>query len=119
MRVTAILAAGGRGTRVGASVPKQMLMLGGRSILQRSFEALDAVESLAEVIVALPSELASNPPSFLKSAKKRIRIVEGGASRHESVANGFALVNADPADRVMIHDAARPLASVELFERMI
>jgi 2-C-methyl-D-erythritol 4-phosphate cytidylyltransferase/2-C-methyl-D-erythritol 2,4-cyclodiphosphate synthase len=119
MWVTAILAAGGRGTRLGAAVPKQMLMLGGRSILQRSFETLDAVQSLSEIIVALPPELASEPPSFLKSSKNRVRIVEGGATRHESVANAFALVKDNPQDRVMIHDAARPLATVGLFERMV
>src|SRR4051812_18653978 len=119
MRVTAILAAGGLGTRIGARVPKQMLMLGSRPMLQHSFETLRELDAVAEIVVVLPAELASAPPPFLKSATKPLRIVQGGATRHESVANAFALLDARPDDRVMIHDAARPLASVALFERVI
>ena len=69
MFVSAILAAGGRGTRLGAATPKQLLTIGDRSILQRSFETLDAHDNIHEIVVALPADLAAVPPSFLVSSK--------------------------------------------------
>src|SRR5436189_2699820 len=119
MWVSAILAAGGRGARMGAQVPKQLLKLGGRTILQRSFDTLEQMNSIAEIIVALPSELAANPPEFLKSSRKDIHIVDGGHRRQDSVANAFAKVEIDRTDRVLIHDAARPFATSNLFHRVI
>jgi 2-C-methyl-D-erythritol 4-phosphate cytidylyltransferase/2-C-methyl-D-erythritol 2,4-cyclodiphosphate synthase len=118
MFVSAIIAAAGRGTRIGAGKPKQLLMLGDRSILQRSFELVEGVEQIDEVIVALPAELASAPPAYLSSARKPVRIVDGGARRQDSVARAFAHVS-DQATIVVIHDAARPFATADLFSRVI
>jgi 2-C-methyl-D-erythritol 4-phosphate cytidylyltransferase/2-C-methyl-D-erythritol 2,4-cyclodiphosphate synthase len=118
MWTSAILAAGGRGARMGAQVPKQLLMIGGRSILQRSFETLEAHESIAEIVVALPRELALSPPAFLRSSRKRVHVVDGGERRQDSVANAFAQIS-EAADYVLIHDAARPLATAALFGRVM
>lgn len=118
MFVSAILAAGGRGTRLGAATPKQLLMVGDRTILQRSFDTLEAHPRIDEVIVALPGDLAAAPPHFLTSTQKSVRIVNGGDRRQDSVANAFLCVS-DRADVVVIHDAARPFATSELFSRVI
>jgi 2-C-methyl-D-erythritol 4-phosphate cytidylyltransferase/2-C-methyl-D-erythritol 2,4-cyclodiphosphate synthase len=119
MFVSAILAAGGRGTRLAAGVPKQLLMLGGRSILQRSFETMEAHERIDEILVALPAELVASPPDFLKSARKRIHIIDGGARRQDSVANAFARIDQRMTDLIVIHDAARPFATSQLFAKVI
>ena len=58
MFVSAILAAAGRGTRLGSAMPKQMLTIGGRTILQRSFAVVDSHDRIDEIVVALPPELA-------------------------------------------------------------
>lgn len=118
MFVSAILAAGGRGTRLGASMPKQLLTVGDRSILERSFDTLDAHDNIHEIIVALPADLAATPPPFLISTRKPVRIVDGGARRQDSVARAFART-APHADVIVIHDAARPFASADLFTRVI
>ena len=118
MVVSAILAAAGRGTRLGASAPKQMLMLGERSILQHSFDLLDRHEQIDEIVIALPPDLALSPPSYLVSSRKPVRIVDGGARRQDSVANAFAHVSKG-ATIVVIHDAARPFATAVLFSRVI
>jgi 2-C-methyl-D-erythritol 4-phosphate cytidylyltransferase / 2-C-methyl-D-erythritol 2,4-cyclodiphosphate synthase len=118
MFVSAILAAGGRGTRLGAAVPKQLLPLGEHSILQRSFDTLMAHERIDEVVVALPSDLAAAPPAFLTSSGKPVRIVDGGERRQDSVANAFSRVSAR-AEVIVIHDAARPFATAQLFSRVI
>ncbi|MCM3879491.1 MAG: 2-C-methyl-D-erythritol 2,4-cyclodiphosphate synthase [Vicinamibacterales bacterium] len=118
MFVSAILAAGGRGTRLGAPTPKQLLSVGDRSILQRSFDTLDAHDNIHEIVVALPVDIAAAPPGFLVSSRKPVRIVGGGARRQDSVALAFARTAAN-ADVVVIHDAARPFASADLFTRVI
>ena len=118
MIVSAILAAAGRGTRLGAAEPKQMLMLGERTILQRSFDILDRHDQIEEIVIALPSDLARRPPVYLASSQKPVRIVDGGARRQDSVANAFAQVSTR-ATMIVIHDAARPFATAGLFTRVI
>jgi 2-C-methyl-D-erythritol 4-phosphate cytidylyltransferase/2-C-methyl-D-erythritol 2,4-cyclodiphosphate synthase len=118
MFVSAIIAAGGRGTRLGGATPKQLLTLGDRTILQRSFEIVDGHAGIDEIVVALPADLAWSPPPFLVSAKKPVRVVDGGARRQDSVANAFAQISSR-ASVIVIHDAARPFASPDLFSRVI
>ena len=118
MFVSAILAAAGRGTRLGAAMPKQMLTLGDRTILQHSFAVVDNHEQIDEIVVALPPDLAWSPPPYLISSKKPVRIVDGGDRRQDSVAKAFAQVS-QSATVIVIHDAARPFATAELFSRVI
>jgi 2-C-methyl-D-erythritol 4-phosphate cytidylyltransferase/2-C-methyl-D-erythritol 2,4-cyclodiphosphate synthase len=116
VRVSAIIAAGGRGQRLGADLPKQLLRLGGRSILDRSIELFAAHPAVTDVIVALPEELVADPPDCVNSS--RVRAVAGGPRRQDSVANAFAAVPA-ATEVVVIHDAARPFASAALISRTI
>jgi 2-C-methyl-D-erythritol 4-phosphate cytidylyltransferase / 2-C-methyl-D-erythritol 2,4-cyclodiphosphate synthase len=118
MFVSAILAAAGRGTRLGAGTPKQLLPLGERTILQRSFDVVERHDRIDEIVVALPPDLAHTPPSFLISSRKPVRIVDGGMRRQDSVAKAFAQVSKS-ASLIVIHDAARPFASADLFTRVI
>src|SRR5690242_17469960 len=87
MFVTAIIAAGGRGLRLGGARPKQLLVLGGRPMLGRSVEAFLAHPSIDEVVVALPSDLVEDPPAYLTTARKPLRVVAGGVRRQDSVGN--------------------------------
>ena len=93
MFVSAILAAGGRGARLGAATPKQLLALGDCTILQRSFETLAFHHAVDEIVVALPADLAAAPPQFLALRAKPVRVVSGGARRQDSVANAFARIS--------------------------
>jgi len=118
MYVTAIIAAGGRGERFGAGQPKQLLSIGGQTILERSVNAFLTHDAVNDVIVALPKELADQPPAYLTNTAKPLRVVAGGARRQDSVAAAFGAVPAH-CDVVVIHDAARPFASVDLIARTI
>jgi 2-C-methyl-D-erythritol 4-phosphate cytidylyltransferase/2-C-methyl-D-erythritol 2,4-cyclodiphosphate synthase len=118
MFVSAILAAAGRGTRLGAAMPKQMIALGDRTILERSFALVDGHDRIDEIVIALPPDLAQSPPPYLISSKKPVRIVNGGDRRQDSVANAFAQVSTS-ATVIVIHDAARPFATADLFSRVI
>ena len=116
MHVSAIIAAGGQGARLGGDRPKQFFSLGGRPILQRSVEAFVLNDRIADLVVALPPDFVEDAPDYLRGRSKPIEIVKGGERRQDSVANAFALV-ADRADVVVIHDAARPLVSADLIRR--
>jgi 2-C-methyl-D-erythritol 4-phosphate cytidylyltransferase/2-C-methyl-D-erythritol 2,4-cyclodiphosphate synthase len=108
MHVTVIIAAGGAGRRLGGDTPKQLLDIGGGTMLEHSTAAFTRHPRVSDVIVVL-SEVAVIPG---------VRVVKGGARRQDSVANGFAAVPAN-ADVVLIHDAARPFVTADLIDRTI
>lgn len=117
--VSAILAAGGLGTRLGADRPKQFLDLHGRSILELSLAALANHPGVHEVIVALPTGHLDPAPACVTAAWPcRVTAVAGGERRQDSVAAAFAAIAAT-TDVVLVHDAARPFASADLVSRMI
>jgi 2-C-methyl-D-erythritol 4-phosphate cytidylyltransferase/2-C-methyl-D-erythritol 2,4-cyclodiphosphate synthase len=118
MRVVAIVAAGGRGARLGAGVPKQLLTIGGESILRRSVRLFAGHARIDEVVVVLPPDLAADVPADLGVPGKPLTVVAGGERRQDSVRNGFEAVRGR-ADVVVIHDAARPFASADLISRTI
>jgi 2-C-methyl-D-erythritol 4-phosphate cytidylyltransferase / 2-C-methyl-D-erythritol 2,4-cyclodiphosphate synthase len=124
MHVTAIIAAGGRGRRLGGAQPKQLLEVGGRAILERSVTAFLSHPDVDAVVVALPADLAAAPPEYLRAAsvsapgQKPLRIVVGGDRRQDSVRNGFRAA-APQTDVIVVHDAARPFASADLIARTI
>ena len=118
MRVAAIIAAGGRGERLGAGVPKQLLAVGGVSILRRSIDLFAGHDRIDEIVVVLPPDLAANPPADVAAPGKPLSVVAGGARRQDSVRNGFEAVRAR-VDVVVVHDAARPFASADLVSRTI
>jgi 2-C-methyl-D-erythritol 4-phosphate cytidylyltransferase len=105
VHVTAIIAAGGRGARFGGALPKQLLSLAGRPILQWSIDAFARHVRITDVIVALPPELVADPPGYVRAAAKPLTLVEGGTRRQDSVARAFARVPA-AAEIVVVHDAA-------------
>jgi 2-C-methyl-D-erythritol 4-phosphate cytidylyltransferase/2-C-methyl-D-erythritol 2,4-cyclodiphosphate synthase len=104
--------------RFGASQPKQFLSLGGRSILEHSVDVFRNCDVIDDLVVALPEELAEDPPRFLLATGKPIEVVAGGARRQDSVARAFARV-VDRADIVVIHDAARPFITDDTIRRTV
>jgi 2-C-methyl-D-erythritol 4-phosphate cytidylyltransferase/2-C-methyl-D-erythritol 2,4-cyclodiphosphate synthase len=118
MYVTAIIAAGGRGRRFGTSVPKQLLAVGDRPILERSVALFLEHPEIHELVVALPADVLANPPAYLLNTAKPLRLVEGGARRQDSVARAFEVMSG-ATDLVVVHDAARPFASPDLLSRTI
>ena len=118
MYVTAIIAAGGRGERLGAGQPKQFLSIAGQTILERSVRVFLTHAAVDDVVVALPAELAGAPPAYLTGTAKPLRVVAGGARRQDSVAAAFRAVPSR-TDVIVVHDAARPFASADLIARTI
>jgi 2-C-methyl-D-erythritol 4-phosphate cytidylyltransferase/2-C-methyl-D-erythritol 2,4-cyclodiphosphate synthase len=119
MFVSAIIAAAGSGTRLGAATPKQMLDIGGGSMLAHSVSAFLGHPRVSEVILVVPAgTTALALAEVLPARADALHIVTGGERRQDSVANAFDRVGAS-TDVVLIHDAARPFVTAGLIDRTI
>jgi len=117
--VSALIAAGGRGVRLGADRPKQFLEIGGRSILERSIERFVSHADVAEVVVALPEDYLDPMRARMAALGwSTVRCVEGGPRRQDSVEQAFRAARSDTA-LIAIHDAARPFVSASLISRTV
>jgi 2-C-methyl-D-erythritol 4-phosphate cytidylyltransferase len=118
--VWAVLAAAGRGERLGSDRPKAFARLGGRPLLAESIERLDESGWIDAIVIAAPPEWEE--PSILVAeeiaATKVSSCVPGGESRSESVRLALEEVPADAAV-VLVHDAARPLLPEAVIERVL
>ena len=102
--------------------PKQFLALDGVPILIHSLRAFAAVERIAAVYVAVrASEIERVQAQIAEYGGfgGRVRVVEGGANRQESVSNALSAVPAEADDIVLVHDAVRPLIDAATIDRTI
>jgi 2-C-methyl-D-erythritol 4-phosphate cytidylyltransferase len=107
----ALIVAAGRGERLGFGRPKALVPLCGQSMLAWSVASLRAVPAVSQIVVALPADA-------LDSAPDGVIAVAGGAQRSQSVRAALAAAAAD-SDPVIVHDAARPLATPDLFTQVL
>ncbi len=118
MSIGVIVVAAGRGQRLGGAVPKQLLEIGGHSLLRRSVSVFDGHPDVSEVVVVLPQDLVESGASLVGHTFRTCRFVAGGDRRQDSVRHGLGALS--PAvDLILIHDAARPFADRELVTRVI
>ena len=118
----AVILAGGTGTRVGASMPKQFLDIDGRSVIERSIDAFDQAAGVDEVAIVVHPDWKSHMEGLINrnSWQKVKRILEGGAERYMSSLNAIAAYIDCPDDtNLILHDAARPFVSQAVIARVI
>jgi 2-C-methyl-D-erythritol 4-phosphate cytidylyltransferase len=108
----ALIVAAGRGERLGLGRPKALVTLAGRPMVEWSLRALREVTAVELTVIALPPET-----EFTPAQADGVVCVPGGEARSQSVQ--AALGAAGDGDPVIVHDAARPLASSRLFERAL
>lgn len=118
MSVTAVIVAGGRGARMGADRPKQLLPVGGRTLLERSVAAFDAHPGVDAIVVVLPSELVADAAGLVGAVSTPWRAVAGGPRRQDSVQRG-AEAAPSGTEILLVHDAARPFVSAAVIDRVI
>jgi 2-C-methyl-D-erythritol 4-phosphate cytidylyltransferase len=115
---TAVVAAGGSGERLSAGIPKALVPLQGRPMIAWCLAALDASERIRSVVIAAPPGHEDEFEAIARdSLEMPFTVATGGDTRSESVANAIAAVKG--SHELVIHDAARPLATSELFDRCV
>lgn len=117
MSIAAVVPAAGIGKRMQSSLPKQYLMLHGKTILEHSIARLQASGLVSQIWLAL----AADDPYFADTAlaTSDINRVKGGAERMHSVLNALQLIDAHRFPWVLVHDAARPLVSVNDIQQLV
>lgn len=117
MRMVAVVLGGGVGQRLGAGMPKQLLTLGGTTLIERCVAAFEQAPGIDEILVVMASGYTGQVEAMLAGAGygKLTAVIEGGVTRPDSTRAALAAIAAGaPGTRaadqgVLLHDAARPL----------
>jgi 2-C-methyl-D-erythritol 4-phosphate cytidylyltransferase len=113
----AIIVAGGTGSRLGGEMPKQFMLLAGRPLLMHSIEAFYTYDPLIKIIIALHPEFIENWALLCKKFSCNVphKIIPGGSTRYQSVKNALSTIHGKGL--VAVHDAARPVISIDLISQ--
>lgn len=115
MKIATIIVAAGRGARAGGEIPKQWQTLAGRTVAAYAMQPFADHPAISELILVLhPDDITT----ALWPTDPAATVVTGGATRAASVQAGLKAAS-DKFDAVLIHDAARPLASTALIDRVL
>ena len=119
--VVAVVPAAGRGLRMGGSVPKQFLSLGGEPLIIQSLRTLQTSPVVDQIILAVPLEDVGYCEREIVSRQhftKVAKVVAGGAERQDSVRHALAQVPSD-TEIVIIHDAVRPFVTLQMIAEVV
>ncbi|MEO9969555.1 MAG: bifunctional 2-C-methyl-D-erythritol 4-phosphate cytidylyltransferase/2-C-methyl-D-erythritol 2,4-cyclodiphosphate synthase [Hyphomonadaceae bacterium] len=111
-----IIVAAGQGTRIGGDIPKQFRTLLGRRVIDWSLDAFARHPSAPTVVVVVPN---GRLEKYAALSAQCDHLVEGGATRAQSVAAGLNAISHTPHTPVLIHDAARPGLSQQMITRLL
>jgi 2-C-methyl-D-erythritol 4-phosphate cytidylyltransferase len=119
----ALIVAAGRGVRMGADRPKQLLELAGIPILAHVVAAFERAASIERIVLSVPAgerERCRQAAVGRMGPRKPIALVDGGAERQASVYNGLmAMTEAGDDEVVAIHDGVRPFIDPDLIDRCV
>jgi len=117
LKASAIIVAAGSGVRLGSSVPKAFVKIGGRTMLSYSLVTVRQIDSISEVVIAIPNGFENAARAEVAAARLGVpvKITPGGIERQDSVRIALELTSAE-SELVIVHDAARPLATPAIFE---
>ena len=122
-RVAAIIAAAGKGERLGSALPKQYLKIGGEPVLIRALRTFEEMDAIDYIFVVAGKDYLQLCRDLIESSglTKVESVVAGGDSRQESVFNAIQEMNSvkPGVEYVLIHDAARPFISQEVIGNVL
>lgn len=116
--IAAVVPAAGSGTRFGNAVPKQYLRLGDREVLAWTLQRL-AAAGASPIVIAVNGDERDRAAAVVTSAGVAASLVEGGATRQESVIAALRFLSVPPDRLVAVHDAVRPSFGREMWERLL
>ncbi len=119
-RTIGVILAGGTGSRVGLSIPKQLLKIAGKPVLEHTIGLFQESSVIDEVMILMHPDHLPAAESIAARYSKVSRVVAGGATRNESTRAALAaLSDADPNTKVLFHDAVRPLLEFRIIDNLV
>lgn len=117
-RTVVVLLAGGIGTRVGLGIPKQLIKIAGKAIVEHTLEAIEASPVVDEILVVMNAGAIDQLEGFVNNVKfpKLSRIIPGGETRNESTQAALDAIEGDADTKVLFHDAVRPFVDTRILE---
>lgn len=112
--VIALVLAGGTGSRAAQGLPKQLVVLGGSTVLEQAVGTFAQHPRIDRIIVVVAADLVDQVSTLLPD----VTVVVGGDTRQQSAAAGLAQILDEDA-LVLIHDAARPFVPAEVIDRCV
>ncbi len=121
MKSIAVIPAGGKGLRSGYSTPKQFIKVSGKEIIVYPLLTFQKSKLIDRIVIAAEPEYFSLLLRLIRKYKltKVKLIVEGGATRQQSVFNAVLSSDADADDLIVVHDAARALLPLTLLDKAV
>ena len=120
LKIAALIAAGGSGTRFGGYPPKQFKDLRGCPVLLRTLKLLSSNRRISECVAVVSSEFRERVQNeYGSQVSVAVNTAEAGSSRTRSILNGLNALEGHGISHVLIHDGARPFASPDLIDRLI
>ncbi|MFI6504766.1 2-C-methyl-D-erythritol 4-phosphate cytidylyltransferase [Nonomuraea typhae] len=115
-----VLLAGGVGQRVGLAMPKQLVEVAGKTIIEHSIAVFESAPEIDEIVVLMTPGYAGRIREIVDRAgyRKVTKIVEGGASRTETTWRALQALGTQECD-VLLHDAVRPLVSPRIIAECV
>jgi len=116
-RTVAVVLAGGIGVRVGLGIPKQLIKIAGKAIVEHTLEALDASPHVDEIIIMMNAAAIGELDHLLDNDRfaKLTRILPGGETRNDTTQLAIAAIDGDDT-KVLFHDAVRPFIDDRIIE---
>jgi ribitol-5-phosphate 2-dehydrogenase (NADP+) / D-ribitol-5-phosphate cytidylyltransferase len=120
LRTVGVVLAGGIGTRVGLSIPKQLLKIAGKPVIEHTLAAFEAAPEVDDVVVLMtPGYLDEiNAIVAQRGFRKVSAVIEGGTTRNDSTRNALDHLGTDECN-VLFHDAVRPLVSQRIIRECV
>ncbi|MFD2079961.1 2-C-methyl-D-erythritol 4-phosphate cytidylyltransferase [Actinopolymorpha cephalotaxi] len=110
LRSVGVVLAGGQGTRVGLRLPKQLLKVAGKPLLEHTLEVFETSPEIDEIVVLMAPGWTEDAEKIIQNAgfRKVTRVLEGGETRNDTTRRALEAVGPGEA-KVLFHDAVRPL----------
>lgn len=120
-RTIAVILAGGIGVRVGLGIPKQLIKIAGKAIVEHTLEVMNASHVIDDIIIVMNAGAIDQLDSLKGDERfpKLTRIIPGGETRNDSTQAALAALGDDADTKVLFHDAVRPFVNERILEECV
>ncbi len=119
-RTIAVVLAGGTGSRIGGAIPKQLIEVAGKTVLEHTLDVFSAADCVDEIVLLMHPDHVDAAQRIAAGVPKLSRVLAGGATRNASTGNALEALRSVADDPyVLFHDAVRPLLEARIIDDVV